>query len=153
MAEEITIKSFNAIEDGATDYSNIRANFTSIGEVLNEHAKELKALARHQTFTVSKMFQTRGMHVLVNPGKHVRCKISHAYAVVHDNIDEEVHATLTGLSQEVKFNGSEKKGSAKIFYLLPNGIAHFNDEITVELSASRRVSVNVTFESIEERDS
>lgn len=150
MAEEITIKSFRAIDDGSTDYTNIRANFTNIGETLNEHARELKALARHQTFTVSKMYQTRGTHVLVNPGKHVRCKITHAYAAVHDNIEEEVQVTLTGLSHPVKFNDSEKKGSGKIFDLVPNAVAHFNDVIAVQLSANRRVSVHVTFESTEE---
>ncbi len=152
MVESVSIKSFNSIEDGATDWKNIRSNFNDIGETLNEHARELTALARHQTFTVSGMVETKGRHVLANGGKHIRCKLNHAYAIVHDNVDSEVQATLTGLSHPVKFNSSEKKGSGKIFDLVPNPISHFVDDIAVELTANRRVSVYVTFESIEERD-
>lgn len=152
MAESVSIKSFNFIEDGSTDWKNIQKNFTEIGETLNEHALELKALARHQTFTISGMVENRGRHVLAKGGKHLRCRVTHAYATVHDNVDEEVQVTLANLSRPVKFNGSEKKGSGKIFELGPNAISHFVDDIAVELSANRRVSVYVTLESIEERD-
>ncbi len=150
MVETAEIKTFNAIEDGATDWKNIRNNFTEIGEVLNEHADELKALARHSTFTISMMFQSAGKHTLMNPGKHLRCKPLNAYAVVHDNIDSEVRVSLVNLAQDVKFNGSEKKGSAKVFALSPNKLVHFAESVQVELSADRRVSVYVTFESTEE---
>ena len=150
MVETIVIKPFKYQETGTVDWSRIIKSFEDIQAVLNEHANELKALAKHQTSTVSMMFQTRGNHVLVNPGKHIRCKVTHAFAIVHDNIDEEVNVTLTGLSRPVKFNGSEKKGSGKIFDLVPNAISHFVDDIAVELTANRRVSVYATFESTEE---
>ncbi|NJD76947.1 MAG: hypothetical protein FIB08_07620 [Candidatus Methanoperedens sp.] len=152
MAEEAEIKSFSAIEDGATDWKTIRKNFTEIEEVLNEHARELKALARHSTFTVSMMFQKAGSHILLNGGIHPRCKPVNAFAVVHDNIDAEVRIRLVNLAQDVKFNGSEKKGSAKVFDLSPNKRVHFAESVKVELSEDRRVSVSVTFESTEEAE-
>lgn len=150
MVEEAEIKSFNAIEDGATDWKNIRNNFTEIEEVLNEHAGELKALARHSTFTISMMFQSAGKHTLMNAGKHLRCKPINAYAVIHDNIDAEVRVSLVNLAQDVKFSDTEKKGSGKVFSFYPNKRVHFAESVQVELSGDRRVSVHVTFESTEE---
>lgn len=150
MAEVAEIKSFSAIEDGATDWKKIRDNFTEIEKVLNEHAGELKALARHSTFTISMMFQTAGKHTLMNGGRHPRCKPLNAYAVVHDNIDAEVRVGLVNLAQDVKFSDTEKKGSGKVFDLYPNKAVHFVESVQVELSRDRRVSVHVTFESTEE---
>lgn len=149
MAEVAEIKTFSAIEDGATDWKKIRDNFTEIEKVLNEHARELKALARHSTFTISMMFQGAGKHTLMNGGKHPRCKPLNAYAVVHDNIDAEVRVRLVNLAQDVKFSETEKKGSGKIFDLYPKAV-HFVESVQVELSTDRRVSVHVTFESTEE---
>ncbi len=149
MVESVSIKSFNSIEDGATDWKNIRSNFEDIGETLNEHARELKALAQHQTFTISGMFERKGRHVLINGGKHPRCRPVNAYALVHDNTEEEVRISLAGLAQDIMFAASEKKGSGKNFELF-NRTLHFLDIVEVELSTDRRVSVYLTCESIEE---
>ncbi len=150
MAESIIIKRFSAMEDGATDWKTIRKSFSDIEEVLNEHAGELKALAKHSTFQISGMFQTKGRHFLANSGKHPRFKIVNAFAMVHDNIEEEVHVSIVNFTQEIKFNGSEKKGSGKIFDLHPGKVAHFTDAIEVELTGNRRISVYATCQSIEE---
>lgn len=150
MVESIKIKRFSAVEDGATDWKTIRDSFDDIEDVLNEHAKELKALAKHSTFQISGMFQTKGRHVLARAGKHPRCKILNAFAVVHDNIEDEVHVSIIDFTGDIKFNGSEKKGSGKIFDLHPGKVAHFIDSIEVELTGNRRISVYATCESIEE---
>lgn len=152
MAEKVSVKPFRAIEDGATDWGPIRKNFEDIQEKINEHADELKALAQHETLTISMMFQGRGRHVLLQGGKHLRCRPVNAYAVVHDNIDAEIRISLAGFAEDIKFSESEKKGSGKIFELYPNRILHFIESLEVELSEDRRVSVYVTLESVEERE-
>lgn len=149
MAEEIALKDFNAVEDGSTDWGNIRENFTDLEEVINEHVDELRAIVKRQTFTVSKLFASKGKHVFLTGGKHLRCRPVNAYAVVHDNVDREVRITLD-LGQEIKFSATEKKGSAKDITLHPHKAVHFTESVFVEFSEDRRVSVYVTFESIEE---
>ncbi len=152
MAEKVSVKPFRAIEDGATDWSPLRKNIEDIQEKINEHADELKALSRHSTFTISMMFQGRGRHALLKGGKHLRCRPVNAYALIHVNIDTEVRVSLVGLAGDIKFSDSEKKGSGKVFDLYPNSSLHFLDSLEVELSQDRRVSVYVTFESVEERE-
>lgn len=149
MVKKIESKIFNAIDDGSIDWGPLRKNFSDFEKKINEFADEIKALSQRQTFTVSGMFQTGGKHTLVNPRAHVRCKITNAYALIHDNIDLEIMVSLVGLA-EVKFSDSEKKGSGKIFEVPGHKTLHFLDSVEVELSGSRRVSVYVSFQSIEE---
>ncbi len=148
MVKKVEMKQFSAIDDGSIDWAPLRKNLADIEKKINEFADEIKALSQRQTFTISGMFQTRGKHTLVNSGAHVRCKITNAYAVIHDNIETEVIVSLLDLA-EVKFSDSEKKGSGKIFDIPGYKSLHFVDSVEVELSDSRRVSVYVTFESVE----
>ncbi|HWQ95922.1 MAG TPA: hypothetical protein VN368_00980 [Candidatus Methylomirabilis sp.] len=150
MAEKAAVKTFGAVQDGSADWDTIRKNFNELEAKINEHANELKALAQHETSTVSMLFETQGIHTMLAGGKHKRCKVTNAYAQVHDNIDAEVVVSLLGM--EVKFSSTEKKGSAKSFdssgeYLLRD--LNFIDHLEVELSYARRISVNVTLESTE----
>ncbi len=149
MVEKTTMRTFGAIEDGSTDWGSIRKNFTDLEDVIKDHYKEIKAIAQRQTFTISGMFQTKGKHFLMKAGRHLRCMPVNAYAVVHDNVEAEIHVTLVDLSQPCKFSDSEKKGSAKILELFPVRAVHFAQDVEVELSENRRVSVYATFESIE----
>lgn len=151
MAEKIEVQSFRAIEDGSTDWNPIKENFQDIQEKINEHADELKALSTHSTFTISRMFQSRGRHVLLSGGKHLRCRPVNAYAIVHDNIESEISISLVDHAEDIKFSPSEKKGSGKLFDLYSNRILHFIDTLEVELSADRRISVYATFESVEDK--
>lgn len=152
MAEKATIKNFKTIDDGATDWGPIRTNFEEIEEKINEHADELKALSQHSTVTISRMFQGRGRYVILQGGKHLRCRPVNAYALIHDNIDSEARISLVDFSRDIKFSDSEKKGSGKLFELYQNKVLHFIDSLEVDLSGDRRVSVYVTLESTEERE-
>lgn len=149
MVDKTTMRSFNAVDDGTIDWSKIRDNFTDLTDVIEDHYREIKALAQRQTFTISRLYQTRGRHTLLAPGKHLRCKPVSAYAVVHDNIEAEVSVSLVNYSHAAKFSNSEKKGSAKELELLQSRAVHFAEKVEVELSENRRVAVHVTFESIE----
>lgn len=150
MAEKSEFKQPEFIDNGSTDWKPVKNAFAEIQDILNEHAGELKALAKHSTFTISMMFQTSGRHVLLQGGKHLRCRPVNAFAVVHDNISQDIRVTLIDISGTAKFNDTEKKGSAKMLDLLANKVVHFKDTVEVELSISRRVTIYATFESIEE---
>lgn len=150
MVQKAALGKFRTIDDGATDWAPIRKNFDEIQEKINEHADEITALSQHSTVTISMMFQGRGRHVLLQGGKHLRCRLVNAYALIHDNINAEIGISLVNFAQDIKFSESEKKGSGKIFDLDPNAILHFIDPLEVELTGDRRVSVYVTLESTEE---
>lgn len=146
---------FGAADDGSTDWATIRSNFSNIQDVINSHASEISAQAKHQTITISRMFSTRGKYVLAEAGKHPRAKVTDGYVILHDNIDQHIEIDLLGptssiLTQPVKFNGSEKKGSGKPFTIMPRRTVHFKDRLSVLLSENRRVSVYLTLESLEE---
>lgn len=150
MVEKSTFRQPKFVDDGSVDWRPVKSAFTEIQDVLNEHARELKALAQHGTFTISMMFQTQGKHVLLRGGKHLRLKPVNAFAVVHDNVPQEIQVTIVGFSHPAKFSDTEKKGSAKMLDILSNKVLHFKDSVEVELSTSRRITVYATFASIEE---
>lgn len=149
MAKKAELKPFRTIEDGATDWGPIRKNLDEIEKDINNHADEIKTLSQRQTITISGMFQTRGRHTLINARKHVRCCITNAYALIHDNTEEDITVSLVDMA-ELKFSDSEKKGSGKLFEIPGYKKLHFVESLEVELSGSRRVSIYVTIESIEE---
>lgn len=149
MVKKAKLKQFRTIEDGSTDWDPIRKNLAKIEESINNHADEIKALSQRQTSTISGMFQTKGKHTLIDSRKHARCRITNAYALIHDNIAEEVIVSLVDLA-ELKFSDSEKKGSGKLFEIPKYKKLHFVDSLEVEMTGSRRVSVYATIESTEE---
>jgi len=148
------INKINYIETGVIDWVPIQQAFDNIETALNNIVDETNdqiAFVVRQTFSVSKICEEAGDHVLLNAAKHPRCRIISAYCTVHDNIAEEIHIELVGRSHRVKFSATEKKGSAKELVILTNGAQlHWNDALTVNLSVARRITVHVTFESIEE---
>ncbi len=150
MVKSITIEKPRFIDTGAVDWAPVTKAFVDIENVLNEHRDETRALARRVSFSVNGMFETEGKHTLLGAGKHVRCKLVSAHAVLHDNIHRDARAKLTGLTGDVKFSDTEGKGSGKIFTVLPNANRHFSEPIEVEITGSRRISVYATFESTEE---
>jgi len=151
VVESVIPKDFKFIETGTVDWSTLRLKFADLEQALNEHALEIKALARRQTQTVSRIFETRGTFPLLEPGRHLRSEVTGAYAIVHDNVEEEILVGLPGLATgPVKFSASEKKGSAKEFTLPMGRTLLFTEGVKVSLSANRRVSVYLTLESREE---
>ncbi len=150
MAEKSTFIQPRFIDNGSVDWQPVSDAFTEIQKNLNEHRDEIRALARRMPFSVTGMFETEGKHTLLGAGKHVRCKLVSAHAVLHDNIHGDVRVNFPGLTGDIKFSDTEGKGSGKIFPVLPNANRHFSEPIEIELSAGRRVSVYATFESTEE---
>jgi hypothetical protein len=138
------------IETGAVDWQELEDAIDENNITLQDHTNDIRALACHQEFTVSRLFETAGDHVLLDGGYHVRARVVNAYAVVHDNIEEEVHVYLLGVAAPIHFSSTERKGSAKEFSLAPHAL-HFATTLRVHLSASRRVSVYVTLRSNEEK--
>jgi|GEM_PF-5801063 hypothetical protein len=94
--------------------------------------------------TISRICETRGSTLLIGP--HPGLRLTAAYAVVHDNIAEEVLVEIPGVAGPVKFSATEKKGSAKEFRILPPGLLP-PAGLEVTLTRDRRVSIYVTIEN------
>jgi hypothetical protein len=95
--------------------------------------------------TVSRIYEVQGTFPLIGPIPG-ELRITSAYAVVHDNVPEEVLVGIPGVAMPVKFSAGEKKGSAKAFRILPpNLLPPAGLEAT--LTRNRRVSIYVTIEN------
>ena len=138
-----------SIETGTVDWGIIKKNFQDLFDELNTKIRDVDALAIRQTFTVSRAYEVEGQHVFLEAGKHPRIRVVDAYAIVHDNIDDKIQVDLADIAEPVKFSATERKGSAKIFTLFPNAALPFWSPLLVVLSATRRISVHITFESTE----
>jgi len=137
------------IETGAVNWQELIAEIEAEDTTVQDHTNDIAALARHQEFTVSRIFETAGDHVLLDGGYHIRARVVNAYAVVHDNVEQEVQVEIIpGVAAPIHFSSTERKGSAKEFSLVHHAL-HFSTTVKVRLSASRRVSVYVTLRSTE----
>ena len=149
MAKKVEMVEFPSIETGTVDWKIIKKNFQDLFDTLNEKIRDVDALAVRQTVTISRAYEIEGRHVFLEAGKHPRFRVVDAYAIVHDNIDQEIRIDLPDLAAPVKFSATERKETAKIFTLFPNAALPFWSPLLVVLSATRRVSVYITFESTE----
>jgi len=149
MAKKILMVEFPSIETGTVDWKIIKKNFQYLFDELNTKIRDVDALAVRQTVTVSRAYEIEGSYVFLEAGKHPRFRVVDAYAIAHDNIDQEIRIDLPDIAAPVKFSATEKKGSAKIFTLFPQAALPFWSPLQVVLSATRRVSVHITFESTE----
>ena len=148
MADTVDLKYVQAIDTGEWDILAMRNNFDEVEEAINEHATEIQALAFKQTQTISYGIESAGITTILNSNKHLRCKITNAFVQMGDNVKQDNTITIKGISDSIRFSETEKAGKVRIFNILKSHMM-FNDEIIIETTSNRRVTINVTIESIE----
>lgn len=148
MVKNASIKYVEAIDTGEMNLAALRNNFSHLGEVVNEHADEMRALASKQTHTISYAIDQHGMTTILEGGKHLRIKIVNAFVQMGDNVADEDIVELVGISNYIRFSPTEKAGKVRIFNVHESNLM-FSDAIVVNASSNRRIVVNVTFESTE----
>lgn len=148
MVKDASIKYVEAIETGEMDLTALRNNFSHLGEVVNEHADEMRALASKQTHTISYAIDQHGMTTILEGGKHLRIEIVNAFVQMGDNISNEDIVELVGISDSIRFSPTEKAGKVRIFDVHKSNLM-FSDAIVVNMSSNRRIVVSITFKSTE----
>lgn len=124
-------------------------NFTSVFDDMAANASEITALAQRQTWTIVKMFEAPGKHVIMAGSKHLRCKLINAFCTLGDNVDLVNHSKFLG--DTLQFTATEKAGKDRAFRLPIFTSFHFKDPIEIEQDSIRRIKYTMTFESIEEQ--
>jgi hypothetical protein len=137
------------VDNGSVDWLPIQTNFEALFADMKENAAEISALAKRQTWTIVKMFEERGKHEIMSPGKHLRCKCINAFVQLGDGIEMDVKCTFDG-GDTVGFTKHEGAGKTRAFRLNDSRVFHFIDAIEIEQTENRRVIYNFTFESMEE---
>ena len=137
-------------DDGSVDWRPVQTNFANLFADLVENNKEIQALARHQTWTISRLYETAGKHEIMARGKHLRCRCVNAFAQLADSIEVPVTCAFDG--DRFGFTATEKSGKARSFRLNDITKYHFLDVVEVEQSADRKLIYTFTFESIEEKE-
>ena len=148
MAKKTNLKFIEAIDTGKVDWGVIRANFNNLGQIVDEHADELRGLASKQTQTISFGVDTVGLTTILNSNKHIRIKITNAFVQLGDSVPSEESIKLVGITDSLKFSSTEKAGKVKVFNVLKTNLM-FTEPIIVETNNDRRIIVNVTYESTE----
>lgn len=148
MVKNATIKHVEAIDTGEMDLVALRGNFSHLGEVINEHADEMRALSSKQTQSVGYAIDQSGLTTILEGGKHLRIKIVNAFVQMGDNITNENIVELMGISDSIRFSPTEKAGKVRIFDIHKKNLM-FNEGIIVKTSSNRRVIINVLFKSTE----
>lgn len=125
-------------------------NFTNIFDDMAANSKEITVLAQRQTWTITKMFETPGKHIIMASDKHPRCKVIDAFATLGDNVDLINHSKFLG--DTLQFTATENAGKDRAFRLPFATNFHFKDPVEIEQDSIRRIKYTMTFESIEERE-
>lgn len=150
MPEEVEMEDITAVDDGSIDWNQFRRNFTSLGDAVNDHAKEITAMARRVTNTISFAIESEGETIIINPGMHPRMKVTNAFVQLGDNIsDFEDEIEILGVTDSVRFSKTEKAGKIKIFGIRKSDVK-FYEQVVVKTSSRRHIVVHITSESMEE---
>jgi len=126
-------------------------NFTNIFNDMAANAAEITALAQRQTWTIIKMFDGEGKHVIMKSDKHLRCKLTDAFCTLGDNVEQAVSAKYQG--DTCSFTATENSGKVRAIRFNERNVIHFKDAVEVEQIGDRRLVYTFTFESIEEKQS
>ncbi len=132
------------------DMDAVQSNFERIFDDMEKNVNEIKTLAMRQTFTISKMFEEPGDHVIMNARKHLRVKVVNAYAVLGDSKPFESISYFLG--DAVKFMDTEKAGKARSFKIPFLNSFNFHKSIEIKQDSNRKIIYTFTFESIEEEE-
>ena len=125
-------------------------NFKNVFDDMEANANEITALAKRQTWTITRLFETPGKHTIMSSDKHLRCKVIDAFATLGDNVDLINHSKFMG--DTLQFTATEKAGKDRAFRISKlNNTFHFKDPIEIEQDSIRRIKYTMTFESMEER--
>ncbi|MCK4826982.1 hypothetical protein KA005_65215 [bacterium] len=148
MVKDATIKYVEAIDTGEMDLAALRENFSHLGDVINEHADEMRALSSKQTQSVNYAVDQSGLKTILEGGKHLRIEIVNAFVQMGDNITNENIVELMGISDPIRFSPTEKAGKVRIFDIHKKNLM-FSEGIIVKTSSNRRVIISVLFKSTE----
>lgn len=114
---------------------------------LSQHDIDITALFKQQTFSMQYTIERRGKYYMARAGKHPRLKIINAFATIGDNIPGlEQTIQLEGMSQPLKFKGTEKAGKIQLIEITKD-IVPFWVDIKVIATTDRRVTVTLHVES------
>lgn len=150
MVEKSVFEQPEFIDNGTVNWIPVTAAFSEIQDILNEHADELKGLARHNTQSISYAIEGAGTTPVLKPGRHTRSRLVNAYVLMGDSIAEEATVVLQGITNTIKFSATEKAGKVRIFTILKDSL-HFIDMVKAETTGNRRIVVTLTLESTEEQ--
>lgn len=151
MVEKSSFEQPEFVDNGTVDWIPVTAAFSEIQDILNEHADELKGLARHSTQSISYAIEGAGITPVLKPGKHPRSKIVNVCVMMGDSIAEEATVVLQGITNTIKFSATEKAGKVRIFTILKESL-HFIDAVRAETTGNRRIIISLTLESMEEKE-
>lgn len=143
----IEIPVLEYIEDGSGDQAGLQNFVNKVGEAINEHVKEVNALAEKSTQTVSFAIEAMGITEIISD-KHVRAKITNVFFQLGDNLDMKQSVKIVGHTETISFSKTEKAAKTKIAEILNESFG-FAERMEVETSTDRRIIVNVTYESME----
>jgi len=124
-------------------------NFKNVFDDMEANSKEITALAQRQTWTIVKMFETPGKHIIMASDKHPRCKLVNAYCTLGDNVETAVACKYNG--DTCAFTSTENSGKVRAIRFNTLNAIHYKDAVEVEQIGDRRLVYNFTFESMEER--
>jgi len=136
-------------DDGSISWKPIMNAFEQIQDKINFNADEAKAIAQHQTFTISYAVEAVGTTTILNSSKHPRAKIINAFVQVGDNLPLENIVEIEGITNTIKISDTHTAGNMRLFKILKPQL-HFIDNVKVKTTSDRRIIVNLTLESIEE---
>ena len=126
-------------------------NFDVLKDAIEEKDPEFDYLQGLTGFgSYSAAFDERGLHTLFDARTHPNLKITHAYVTLGDSAKQELTVRLLkndrkDIAEPVTLKSTESRGKVQIFDLVPHSIVGRFDSLGVDLSADRRVAVDVSF--------
>lgn len=150
MVDTVVIRKYNRIVSGGIDHATIDKSFADLEAALNHNAAELAALASQQTNTVIRAYETPGIHILLQGGKHRRGTIIDAWLQIGDNAELSDIVEIVDVTDSINIKDSEKSGKLHLFTIKKKAL-NFFETVYLRKTTNKRILVGITLESANEQ--